>query len=205
MQELLLVYKMAQNRTKWREMTDEQEPKRGRGRPRVYGKRQNFNFRLTDAIRQRLVDSALQAGRSLSEEIEFRIGRDFGWEATKQDIEEMKRRAALWEDASRVKAIRAAGLTILREIEGRPTRVIVDLETLLAEADGLMRGLRSGWVDPKAPPTASESRPMTKEEADRVLAQIDEIKRSIETARERMAAEDAAAGKADKVPKDRKE
>ena len=34
---------------------------------------------------------------------------------------------------------------------------------------------------------------MTKEEFDRLLAQLDEIRRSIEAAQERMAAEDAAA------------
>ena len=179
-------------------MTDDQEPKRGRGRPRVYGKRQNFNFRLTDQIRQRLIDSALQNGRSLSEEVEWRLNRDFGWESTQRDIEEMSRRAVAWQDAAYVKALRAAGLMILREIEGKPTRAIIDIETLFAEADGIARGLRSGFVDPKAGPTVSEPRPMTDEEAQRALAQIDEIRRQIEAARERMAAEDAAA------PKDRK-
>jgi hypothetical protein len=53
--------------------------------------------------------------------------------------------------------------------------------------------LRSGFIDPKAPPTVSEPRPTTKEEFDRLLAQLDEIRRSIEAAQERMAAEDAAA------------
>jgi hypothetical protein len=176
---------------KWHEMSDDQ-PKRGRGRPRVYGKRQNFNFRLTDEKRQLLIESSLKNGRSLSEEIEFRLGRDFGWEATQNDIEEIKRRAVAWEDASRVKAIRAAGLTILREIDGRPTRAVVDIETLLAEADGIAHGLRPGFVDAKAPPAVSVSRPMTAEEADRVLAQMDEIRRELDAARERMAAEDAA-------------
>jgi len=170
-------------------MTDDQ-PKRGRGRPRVYGKRQNFAFRVTEETRQRLIESATQAGRSLSEEIEFRINRDLGWEATKNDIEEMKRRAVAWEDASRVKAIRAAGLQILREIEGQPTRAIVDLETLFAEADGIVRGLRSGFTDKDAPPAVSETHPMTKEEADRALAELDKIRRQIEAAQERMAAED---------------
>ena len=172
-------------------MTEQQKPtQRGRGRPPKYGKRRNFNFRLSEEVRQHLIESAARTGRSLSEELEFRVTRDIGWESAKHDIEELKRRAGLWEDASRVKAIRAAGLTILREIEGRPTRVILDLETLLAEADGLVHGLRSGFIDEKAPPAVSEPRPMTKEEADRVLAQIDEIKRQIEAARERMAAED---------------
>ena len=175
-------------------MTEQQKPtQRGRGRPPKYGKRRNFNFRLSEEVRQHVIESAARTGRSLSEELEFRVSRDIGWEATKSDIEEMKRRAGLWEDESRVKAIRAAGLAILRDIEGRPTRVIVDLETLLAEADGIARGLRSGFIDPKAPPTVSEPRPMTKEEFDRLLAQLDEIRRSIEAAQERMAAEDAAA------------
>ena len=110
------------------------------GRPSK-GKRGDITFRVSAELREKLEAAAVFNERSVSEEIEFRINRDFGWEATKQDIEEMKRRALVWEDASKAKAIRAAGLTILREIEGRPTRVIVDLETLLAEADGLMRGL----------------------------------------------------------------
>src|SRR5262245_54052699 len=120
-------------------MTDQEQPptKRGRGRPRVYGKRQTFNFRITEEMRQRVVDSALKNGRSLSEEIEALINQALHWQSTKQDIDEMRARAAKWEDASIIHCVRAAGLTILRETEGRPMRVVVDLETLLAEADGL--------------------------------------------------------------------
>src|SRR5262245_44608494 len=123
-------------------MTDpeqDQPPKRGRGRPRVYGKRQNFNFRITEEMRQRLIESALENGRSLSEEIEFCLTSHFSWKATKQDIMKMLAEAAAQRSAARALAIRAAGLQILREIEGKPTRVIVDLETLLAEADGIQR------------------------------------------------------------------
>jgi hypothetical protein len=169
-------------------MTDPDQPlpKRPRGRPRKYGKRQNFSFRLTDEMREVLVESAAKAGRSLSEEIEFRLNRDFGWEASKIDLDEMKKRAAAWEDAARVKAIRAAGLQILREIEGRPTRVIVDLETLLAEADGLARGIRSGFFEGEAPPPVPQPRRMTIDEEQRLLEEIEQLKRSI-----------AAMGKAD--------
>src|SRR4051812_2127946 len=92
----------SKNCTEWDDMIDDLS-KRGRGRPKVYGKRQNFSFRVTEETRQRLIESATRAGRSLSEEIEFRLGRDFGWEATQNDIEEIKRRAVAWEDASRVK------------------------------------------------------------------------------------------------------
>lgn len=174
-------------------MTDIERPKRGRGRPKVYGKRQNFAFRVTEETRARLIESAQQNGRSLSEEIEFRINRDFGWETSQTDIEAIKHRALLWEDASRVKAIRAAGLTILREIDGKPTRVIVDLDRLLSEAEGMTYGLRAGFIDATAPPPAAAApRAMTQQEADRALAELDAIKRQIEAARARMAAEHAA-------------
>src|SRR6187549_3916127 len=102
----------------------------------------------------------------------------------------MAREASAWQDASRVNAIRAAGLTILREIEGRPTRVIVDLETLLAEADGIARGLRSGFIDEKARSAASD-RPLSAEEAEKLRAEINEFKRDLQAAQERLAAEDA--------------
>jgi hypothetical protein len=172
-------------------MTDAKQAKRGR--PRKPGKTP-FNFRLPHDLRQRLVESAEKAGHSLTEEAEFRLRRDFGWEATKQDIEEIKRDAIKWRDAEQLTALRFVGLQILRETEGRPTRLIVDLQSLLAEADGIARGLRAGFINEKAP--ISETRPMTPEEE----RQIDDIKRQLDAAKERLAAEDAAAaGKDDKV------
>jgi hypothetical protein len=126
-------------------MTKQQKPtQRGRGRPPKYGKRRNFNFRLSEEVRQHLIESAARTGRSLSEELEFRVSRDIGWEATKNDIEEMKRRAALWEDASRVKAIRAAGLTILREIEGDQQESDLDLRRYSRKLIGLCTGCGLG-------------------------------------------------------------
>ena|SRR5215471_21462554 len=168
-------------------MTDTGHPKRGR--PRTPAKRA-FNFRIRDDLRQRLTESAEKAGRSLTQEAEFRLDRDFGWEATKGDIDQMRARAAAWEDASRIKAIRAAGLTILREIDGRPTRAVVELERLLAEADGIARGLLgTGFVDDKAPPPLP-TRPMTPEEAQRALEELEQIKRWLQA---------AASDKPDKV------
>jgi hypothetical protein len=174
-------------------MTD---AKQGRGRPAKPGKT-TFNFRISADLRQMLVAAATKSGLSLTEEAELRLRRDFGWEAAKGDIEELKRQALVWADASRAKAIRDAGLQILREIEGNPKRVIVDLETLLAEADGIARGYRAGW-EPEH--HSADDRPLTKEEADRVLAQIDEIGRRTKATKERLAAEDAAAAAADTNP-----
>jgi hypothetical protein len=167
-------------------MTDTRQPKRGR--PRTPAKRA-FNFRIRDDLRQRLIESADKAGRSLTEEAEFRLNRDFAWEASKGDIDQMKIEAAKWEEAARIKALRAAGLTILREIDGRPTRAVVELERLLAESDGIARGLLgTGFVDDKAPPPLP-TRPMTAEEAERALEELEKLKRWLV----------AASGKPDKV------
>jgi hypothetical protein len=127
----------------------------GRGRPAKPGKT-TFNFRISADLRQMLVAAAAKSGLSLTEEAELRLKRDFAWEAAKGDIEELKRQALVWADAARVKAIREAGVQILREIDGNPKRVILDLETLLAEADGIARGLRSGF-EPEAPPAQAAS------------------------------------------------
>ena len=51
-------------------MTDVRQFKRGR--PRTPAKRA-FNYRIRDDLRQRLIESAEKAGRSLTEEAEFRL------------------------------------------------------------------------------------------------------------------------------------
>jgi hypothetical protein len=173
-------------------MAKQQKPKR-RGRPAKFGPRRNFNFRLSEKLHERLTDSAAKEGRSLSEELEMRINRDFAWEDAKGEIETMTVQAAAALDAARVQAIRAAGLTILREITGKPTRVILDLETLLAEADGIARGLRSGFVDDKAPSPTGETRPMTADEEHRLLEELEQSRRKIKEAMECTHGADAAA------------
>jgi len=174
-------------------MTDPEQPRRKRGRPPKYageGKRQNFSFRITPDMRERLIAAVKQSGRSLSEEVEFRLNRDLNWEQTKGVIHQMFAEATAIRSAAHVQALRAAGLMILRDIEGRPTRVVVDLETLLAEADGIARGLRSGFFAGESPPALEPPRPMTNEEAQRAL---EEIRRTIDEAVEKTRAADAAA------------
>jgi len=179
-------------------MTDQdQPPKRLRGRPPKYagqGKRQNFSFRITEKMRERLIESVKESGRSLSEEIEFRINRDLGWEQTKSDINKMLAEAAAIRSAAYVHALRAVGLMILREIEGKPTRAVVDLQTLLAEADGLARGLRPGFFEGESPPAIESPRPMTADEEKRLLDEIEQSKRMVRDAVEKTRAADAAKG-----------
>ena len=184
-------------------LTKKQElAKRGRGRPPKYGKRRNFNFRLSEKARQALIKSAERAERSLSEELEFRVNRDLSWESAKGDIEEMRARAAAWESASMINAIRAAGLAILREIDARPLRVIVDLETLHAEADGIARGLRGGFTDDKSAQPSNETRSRTADEERRLiekekqlLEELEKTRRELHEAIERTLAADAATRK----------
>jgi Arc-like DNA binding domain len=71
-----------------------QPTKRPRGRPRKYGKRQNFNFRITDEIRQRVLESAKASGRSLSEEIEHCVEESFRWQTIFGDREKFQARMA---------------------------------------------------------------------------------------------------------------
>lgn len=176
------------------------QPKKKRGRPPKFGKRRNFNFRLSEEARRSLVQSADKEGRSLSEELEFRVNRDLRWEAAEGDIDQMKARAAAWESTAMINAIRAAGLAILREIDAKPVRVIVDLETLLAEANGVVRGLRSGFIDDKTPSSDSGIRQRTAEETrlliekeKQLLDELAQTRRELEQAIERTLAADAAA------------
>ena len=172
-------------------MTDAK--KASRGRPRKPGKTP-FNFRMSEGLRQRLTESAEKAGLSLTEEAELRLNRDFAWEAGKQDIEEMKRDAAKWRDAEPLNALRLVGYQILRETDGRPTRVVVDLQSLLAEADGISRGLRSGFSDDSTPSPAERA-------ADAELRELEELEQVLRKRKEALQQRTRAAPAAKKSGK----
>jgi len=72
--------------------------------------------------------------------------------------------------------------------------VIVDLETLLAEADGIARGLRGGFADEKAPPVPPRAEPRrTAEEERELLRTLEDVRRKLDEAVARTLAADAAA------------
>jgi hypothetical protein len=159
---------------------------------RSTAKRNNLTFRVRDQLRERLEQAAQANQRSVSEEIEHRLNRDFAWEAANGDIAQLLAQARAERSTARVHALRAAGLQILREIEARPTRVIIDIETLLAEADGIARGLRSGFSAENAP-AAQEPGPMTAEQEQRLLQKFEELKQMIQAATEKTSAADNKA------------
>src|SRR5262245_53869292 len=154
-------------------MTD--MPKRPRGRPPKYagqGVRQNLAFRVTPQLRERLIERVKVTGRSLSEEIAYRVERDMNWEDTREAINELRARIAAELSAVRIEALRRAGFQILRETSGKPTRCIVDIDYLFAEA-GVATATRSGFIDPANPPRTEPTRRMTAEEEKRLLDEID--------------------------------
>jgi len=103
--------------------------------------------RTTPELRRRLEEAAAQSGRSLGQEVEFRLMRDVSWEDSKRDIDQMRAQAEVAVSAAHIQAIREAGLQIVREAGGGDVTVNVSLELLNAEADGI---IKSGFVDPEA-------------------------------------------------------
>jgi hypothetical protein len=77
-------------------MTQER-PKRRRGgqpKPAAERKRNNLTFRARDQLKADLEKAAAAANRSVSEEIEFRLGQSFQWEKVLGDLESFKARIA---------------------------------------------------------------------------------------------------------------
>lgn len=164
-------------------------------------KRNNLTFRVRDQRKAALEAAAAASGRSVSEEIEFRLNRDFSPDIDQLRAEALKTmaKAAAVLSASYGHALRAAGFQLLREIEGKPVRAIVDLGLLLAETDVLAR--RSGFFDPDKPlPAPEPPRSMTPEEErlaleaeQRALKELEKTTRRIDDAVEETRARDAAA------------
>jgi hypothetical protein len=125
--------------------------KRKPGPPARYGYRPTLTIRLQEPLYEDNKAAALAHGKSLSEEIEDRLQTVADLETAKRQLEDMRenttkmhamaasvlRDAHAARSAARVEALRKAGYQIIREIDGTPRRVIVDLDTLLAEADGV--------------------------------------------------------------------
>lgn len=57
------------------------------------GRRQNYTFRMSDQTRDRIIEAAAQAGRSMSEEIEARVEASFRDDGLRAAIREEVRAA----------------------------------------------------------------------------------------------------------------
>lgn len=115
--------------------------------PEGEGKRVPVMTRTTPEMRRYLEEAAAASGRSLGQEVEFRLNRDKSWEATKEEIGRLHAEAAAAREAARIQALREAGFRIVREASGGVT-VNVSADLLHAEADGIMK---SGFIAPAQP------------------------------------------------------
>jgi hypothetical protein len=78
-------------------MTEQERPKHPRGgqtKPAHQRKRNNLTFRVRDALKADLEKAAVAANRSVSEQIEYLLGRAFEWERVLGDLESFKARMA---------------------------------------------------------------------------------------------------------------
>lgn len=162
-------------------MTDKQK----RGRPFKPGKTV-FNFRMAKDLRQVLSENAEKSGRSMTEEAEILMQHGLQWQAARQELEQLKRDALKWRDAEFLNVLRLVGYQILRETDGRPTRLVVDIQSLLAEANGLAHGLDS-FIRP------SSAKVRTAEEERLLLEDLKQSRRDLDEAIARNQAGERAA------------
>src|SRR5262245_49745858 len=90
-----------------RQMAQHPKPRRGgQPKPAAERKRNNLTFRARDQLRSDLEKAASAANRSVSEQIEYMLGRYVEWERTLGDLEsfrtDLANKKAQWVEAQRV-------------------------------------------------------------------------------------------------------
>jgi hypothetical protein len=151
-------------------MTGGEKRKRGgQFKPPPERKRNNLTFRVVDDLKARLEAAVAVSGRSLSEEIAFRLNRDFNSEATKGEIERDRAKIKALTEASRITALRKAGHQIAREAGN--VAVTVAPEMVEAYADAMLRG-DTDLLD-RSPPVSDEA--TRKQFVDEVVARIESV------------------------------
>ena len=149
-------------------MTGGEKRKRGgQFKPPPERKRNNLTFRVVDDLKARLEAAVAVSGRSLSEEIAFRLNRDFNAEATKGEIERDRAKIKALTEATRIAALRKAGHLITREAGG--VTVTVSPEMIEAYASGIVAE-DPAFID-KLPPVADEA--TRKQLVDEVVGRIE--------------------------------
>jgi predicted DNA-binding protein len=160
------------------------------GPPARYGYRPTLTIRLTEPVYERIKRAAAKLGKSLSEQIEDVLTACGDLETAHRQLEDMRANTAkmhamaaslltdAWETrtAARVHALRAAAIAIMRE-EGRPRRLMLDIDAVFAEAKEIERGIHGG--KPPVADLGTLAGLWTAEEDQRALAILQESKRLI--------------------------
>jgi hypothetical protein len=167
--------------------------KRKPGPPARYGRRHVLTIRAQQHVYRAIQRAATAHGKSLSEEIEDRLETGLDLETARHQLEQMREAttkmhamaasvlsdAAEERSAARVMALRLTGFELLRSVEGKPTRITVDVGLLRSETDSF---LRSGFLpNPAAEqlPPRQEPQAMTAEENERLLREIELLRATI--------------------------
>jgi hypothetical protein len=90
-----------------------------------------LKLRCRESLRARIEKRAAENGRSLNNEMVRRLEQSL-------EVEDLLEKAKAMYEESTIRAIRAAGLGIVRDLDGR-TMVQISQERLLDEASGILR------------------------------------------------------------------
>jgi hypothetical protein len=137
-------------------MTQTQEPrsKRRRGgqpKPATLRKRNNLTFRARDQLKADLEKAAAAARRSVSEQIEYLLGRAFEWERVLGDLESFKAHLA----ASQTRLAEAERQTVAASLHRQGYGKVYDPSVpggVRWFEPGFHNIPQSGFEDPNAPP-----------------------------------------------------
>jgi hypothetical protein len=139
-------------------MTQEPRPKHRRGgqpKPAAERKRNNLTFRARDQLKADLEKAAAASNRSVSEEIEFRVGQAFQWEKVLGDLEAFKlRMAEMQRQTEAAERYRAGWGKIYDPSVPGGVRWF---------APGTHNIPQSGFEDPNAPPSSPTLPPVLRE------------------------------------------
>jgi len=136
------------------DMAQQPRPKRRRGgqpKPAAERKRNNLTFRARDRLRADLEKAASEANRSMSEEIEYRLGRALQWEKVLGDLETFRAQLAEYK---------------IRLAEAERQRKLYDPSPPLGRGlffPGMHNIPESGFEDPNAPPPSATLPPVVRE------------------------------------------
>jgi hypothetical protein len=138
------------------DMAQQPRPKRRRGgqpKPAAERKRNNLTFRARDQLRADLEKAASEANRSMSEEIEYRLGRALQWEKVLGDVEAFRAQLAEYK-------IRFAEAERQRKLYDPSPQLGLGARWFLP---GMHNIPESGFEDPNAPPPSPTLPPVVRE------------------------------------------
>jgi hypothetical protein len=137
----------------------EPRPRGGQTKPAAERKRHNLTFRARDQLRSDLEKAAAAANRSVSEQIEYLLGRAFEWERVLGDLEAFK--AELANDKKHREEAKRQNEMAQRYREGWGKMYDPNVPGgVVWFPPGTHNIPQSGFIDPNAPPSSPSLPPV---------------------------------------------